>query len=68
MQKIQTINQDHSLIQSWHIEDLLLKITFGMPRYAWPHPYERTKLCRSIYVCLTTWETIKFIPKFTSEI
>ena len=31
-----------SSIQPWNIEYLKLRITFGMSRYGWPHPYEWT--------------------------
>ena len=47
-------NQHHSSNQSWHIVDLILRITFGKPRYAWPHSYKWTGSNRCICVCLTT--------------
>ena len=47
-------NQHHSSIQSWHIADLIFRITFGRPRYAWPHPYKWTGSNRCICVRLTT--------------
>ena len=31
-------------IQFWHIVDLILGITFGIPRYAWPQPSEWTQI------------------------
>ena len=49
-------NQHHSSIQAWHIEDLLLGITLGMPRFTWPNSYESTEWYRCIYVCLSTWK------------
>ena len=47
-------NQHYSSNQSWHIVDLILRITFGKPRYAWPHSYKWTGSNRCICVCLTT--------------
>ena len=45
-----------SSIQSWHIADLILGITFGIPWCAGPHPCECTESYWCIYVCLTTWK------------
>ena len=47
-------NQHHSSFQSWHILDLILRITFGSLRYAWPLPYKWTESNRCICVRLTT--------------
>ena len=49
-------NHHHGSIQSWHIVNLILRITFGRPRCTWPHPYERTESNRCICVCLTTYK------------
>ena len=43
-------NQRHSSIQSEHIADLILRITSGRPRCAWPHPYEWTESNRFVYL------------------
>ena len=47
-------DQYHSSIKSWYVADLILRITFGRPRYAWPHPYKWTESNRCIFVRLTT--------------
>ena len=46
--------QHHCSIQSWHVWDLILRITFGRLRYAGPHPYKWTVSNSCICVCLTT--------------
>ena len=47
-------NQHQSSIQSWHIADLILRITFGRLGYAWPHPYKWTESNQCIYGHLIT--------------
>ena len=47
-------NQHHSSIDSWNIIDLILRITFGRPRYTWAHLYKWTWSNRYICVYLTT--------------
>ena len=49
-------NQHHSSIQSWHIVDVILRITFGRSGYAWPHPYKSTESDRWICVLLPTYK------------
>ena len=36
--------QHHSSIQFWHLVDLILGITFGIPKYAWPDSSEWTQI------------------------
>ena len=57
-------NEHHSSIQSWDIANLRLRINFGMPMCAWPHPSEWTESNRFIFVYLTTCKKINFISKF----
>ena len=45
-------NQHHSSIQFWHIEDLILEITFIMPKCTRQHPYECTESYRRVHVCI----------------
>ena len=47
-------NQHHSSIQFRHILDLILRITFGRLRHAWPHPYNWTESNRCTCARLTT--------------
>ena len=47
-------NKHRSSIQSWHIADLIWRITLGRLKYAWPHPYKWTGSNRCICVRLTT--------------
>ena len=49
-------NQHHSSIHSWNIVDLILRIIFGRPRYAWAHLYKWTRSNRYICVCITTYK------------
>ena len=48
-------NQHYISSHSWHIANLIIGITFCMPRCAWPHPYHWTESKRCIYGCLTTF-------------
>lgn len=60
--------QHYSSLQSWHISDSILAITFGMTICGCPHLYEWIQSSICISMCLNNCKKINFIPQLILEI